>query len=541
MRKNRREIAALFTAFVVILAAGVSSTTQMPVVCAEEEHGNEADDLTAQEGNDQATDQDETGNEGQGGSENTTGSDVQDGANNATGTGTGNDTGTTGSGTSGAGCTENSTGTETDDSAASGNHGTSVGTGTNDDETDGDTDTADVPDDTSDEIEEGEMLLMNGIATFLLGNSRDVEEVSVTFGDIVGLNKDIETYTNNCPVKATLSGDITDANEPIQVGAGTELTLDLNGHSISASSTAVSVTGGGSLTIINSGTLSSKTGNTIEVTVGTLVVESGKISAESRSSGNDYVGAISVESGGKAEINGGTVSGKGYAVAVRGGTVDINGGTLEAESSAESADVHTIQVNSGSLTVSDGYIIARGGTGSGSLCIQSGSAEITGGSFETTVTGDYGYACYVVGSAGITIKGGNFELSAPGGKSLYIDTSGAVSVSGGIYNNSIGIKTGVDGNNAGIGKWADSFYGKLKGGILSDNTFCYEKGGIVYTNPSVTVKSGTWDGKCMEDRELEAGIYSFGSDGWRVHADSTVYCEGDFYAPSNATYFFTKK
>lgn len=525
MRKNRREIAAVFAAFAVILAAGVSSTTQMPVVCAEEEHDNEADDLTAQEGNDQTTDQEATGDDVQGGSENTTGSDVQDGANNRTGAGTDEDADGTGSATGGA----------------DGDYATDVGTGTSDDDTDADMDTANVPDDTSDEIEEGEMLLMNGIATFSLGNSRDVEEVSVTFGDIVGLNENIKTYTNNCPVKATLSGDITDANEPIQVGAGTELTLDLNGHSISASSTAVSVTEGGSLTIINSGTLSSKTGNTIEVTAGTLVVESGKISAESRRSGNDYVGAISVESGGKAEINGGTVSGKGYAVAVRGGTVDINGGTLEAESSAESADVHTIQVNSGSLTVSDGYIVARGKTGSGSLCIQGGSAEITGGNFETSVDGDYGYDCYVVGNGGITIKGGNFDLFAPAGKSLYIDTSGAVSVSGGIYNNSIGIKTGVDGNNAGIGKWADSFYGKLKGGILSDNTFCYENGGIVYTNPSVTVKSGTWDGKCMEDRELEAGIYSFGSDGWRVHADSIVYYKGNFYASDNAMYFFTKE
>lgn len=536
MRKNRREIAALFTAFAVILAAGVSSTTQMPVVCAEEEHGDGSENLTAQGGDDQTTDQDATGDNVQGGSDNTTVGDVQGGANNAAGTGTGNDTGTTGTGTDQTNGGMNGGGT----GGADGDHATGTGTGTNDDEPDGDTDTADVPDDTSDETEE-EMLLASVASTFSLRNSRDVEEVPATFGDIAGLNEELKKYTNKSPVKATLSGDITDANEPIQVGAGTELTLDLNGHSISASSTAVSVTGGGSLTIINSGTLSSKTGNTIEVTAGTLVVESGKISAESRRSGNDYVGAISVGSGGKAEIKGGTVSGKGYAVAVRGGTVDINGGTLEAKASGESEDVHTIHVNSGSLTVSDGYIIAVGGTGSGSLCIQSDSAEITGGSFETTVTGEYGYACYVVGSAGITIKGGNFELSAPGGKSLYIESSGAVSVSGGTYNNSIGIKTGVDGNSARIGEWADSFYGKLKGGILSDNTFHYENGGIVYTNPSVTVKNGTWDGKCTEDRELEAGIYSFGSDGWRVHADSTVYCEGDFYAPSNATYFFTKK
>ena len=467
MRKNRREIAALFTAFVVILAAGVSSTTQMPVVCAEEEHGNEADDLTAQEGNDQATDQDETGDDVQGGSD------------------------------------------EADD-----------------DEPDADTDTADVPDDAGDEIEEDGMLLTSAASTFSLGNSRSSEITSEQ-----ALNELLANHTEDTPVRARLSEDIRITKG---ISLSKKLILELNNYTISASSTVMSVEKEGLLTITNSGakgTLKSTNGPVITVTGGELVMNDGDVTAES---GN----AINVTSG-SVEINGGTVRGNNCAIYINGGEVGISGGTVKAESS--NRDVHAIHVNSGSLTVSDGYIIARGETGSGSLCIQGGSAEITGGNFETSVNGDYGYACYVVGNGGITIKGGNFDLFAPAGKSLYIDSRGAVSVSGGTYNKSIGIKTGVNENSTGIGEWADSFYGKLKGGILSDNTFHYEKGGIVYTNPSVTVKSGTWDGKCMEDRELEAGIYSFGSDGWRVHADSTVYCEGDFYAPSNATYFFTKK
>lgn len=488
MRKNRREITAVFTAFAVILAAGVSSTTQMPVVCAEEEHGNEADDLTAQEGNDQATDQDETGNEGQGGSENTTGSDVQDGEDNTT------------------------------------------GTGKSDEEPDADTDTTDAPDDTSDEAEEDEMLLMNRVSTFSLGNSRSVETDSKEIKTLSELNTLLQEHTTDTPVKAILSDNIT-VEQPIQLSK--KLILELDNHTISASSTVMSVEKEGLLTITNSGvngTLKSEEGPVITVTGGGLVMNDGGVTAES---GN----AIHV-SRGSVKISGGMVRGNNCAIYMDGGEVVVSGGTVEA---ASSTDVHAIHVNSGNLTVSGGYIIANGEAGSGSLCIQGGSAEITGGNFETSVNGDYGYACYVVGNGGITIKGGNFDLFAPAGKSLYIDSRGAVSVSGGTYNKSIGIKTGVNENSTGIGEWADSFYGKLKGGILSDNTFHYEKGGIVYTNPSVTVKSGTWDGKCMEDRELEAGIYSFGSDGWRVHADSTVYCEGDFYAPSNATYFFTKK
>lgn len=514
MRKNRREIAAVFAAFAVILAAGVSSTTQMPVVCAEEEHDNEADDLTAQEENDQTTDQEATGDDVQGGSENTTGSDVQDGANNRTGAGTDEDADGTGSATGGA----------------DGDYATDVGTGTSDDDTDADMDTANVPDDAGDEIEEDEMLLTSAASTFLLGNSRSSEITWRLISGEADLNSLLEGADGETPVRAILSDNIT-VEQPIQLSK--KLILELDNHTISASSTVMSVEKEGLLTITNSGvngTLKSEEGPVITVTGGGLVMNDGGVTAES---GN----AIHV-SRGSVKISGGMVRGNNCAIYMDGGEVVVSGGTVEA---ASSTDVHAIHVNSGNLTVSGGYIIANGEAGSGSLCIQGGSAEITGGNFETSVNGDYGYACYVVGNGGITIKGGNFELSAPGGKSLYIDTSGAVSVSGGIYNNSIGIKTGVDGNNAGIGKWADSFYGKLKGGILSDNTFHYENGGIVYTNPSVTVKSGTWDGKCMEDRELEAGIYSFGSDGWRVHADSIVYYKGNFYASDNAMYFFTKE
>lgn len=483
MRKNRREIAAVFTACAVILAAGVSSTTQMPVVCAEEEHDDGTDDLTAQEGNDQATDRDETGDD------------------------------------------EPDADTDTDD----------VPDDTGDDEPDVDTDTDDVSDDTRDEIEEDGVLLTSAASTFLLGDSRSSEIVWDNIKTMGELKTLLEEHTDDTPVRARLSEDIRITE---MISLSKILILELDNHTISSDSTAVSIGRGGVLTITNSGangTLNSTSGPVISVTGGELVMNDGGVTTES---GN----AINVTSG-SVKISGGTVRGNDCAIYIDGGEVAVSGGSVEAGSSAESLeDVHAIHVKSGKLTVSGGYIVANGETGSGSLCIQGGSAEITGGNFETSVNGDYGYACYVTGSAGITIKGGNFGLDARAGKSLYIDTGGAVSVSGGTYDNRIGIKTGVGGNNAAIGEWADSFYRKFKGGILSDNSFWYENDGIVYTNQSVTVKSGTWDGKCEEARELEVGTYSFGSDGWRVHDDSrTVYDKGTFYALSEAMYFFTKE
>lgn len=495
MRKNRGKATAVFTAFAVILAAGVSSTEQISVVYAEEEEADRSEDLTAQGGDDQTATQDATGNDMQGESGNTR--DV---------------------------------GTETD------NDETDVGMDTDNDETDVGTDTDNVTDDASDETEEDEVLLTSGISTFSLQNSGSAEIVSEEIKTMDELNKLLEEHIKDTPVKAILSADI-EAAQPIQLSK--KLILDMNNHTINASSTAVSVEDGGYLTITGSGRLSSGTGNTIEVTEGTLVLENGEIIAESRSDGNVIAGAISVGSSGKAEINGGTVSGKGYAIAIRGGEVEIKGGTVKAEPSGE---VHAIHVNSGSLTVSGGSIIGNGGEASGALFMQGGSAEIKGGSLKTTVTAGYGFTCYATGSSSLTITGGNFTLDASAGKSLYIGSGVTAAVSGGSYNGrGIGINTGADSDNPTLGGWADSFYDKLGGGILSNNTFCKE-GSVVYTNPSVSVKSGTWNRACKEMRDLTTGTqYSFGSEGWTIAGDSSVYGSGSFYAAEDGSYTFNRK
>lgn len=548
MRKNRGEIIAVFTVFAVILATGVSATTPIPVVYAEEENDTDGADTLSSGGEGE---QDDGQGDGQTADQSTPDGESQDGADNSTG-GDDADADADSDSTSGA-----VTGAGTEDGVSDGNNG--ADSGRSDVGTNGDASTSDdqssvdaEPDDTSDEAlddtgeetEETGLLLAASMSTFTLGNSRSVEEDPIEegpleFSDVGSLNTELEKCVDVGPVKAMLSGNISNASEPIRVTSGMVLTLDLDGYSISATSTAVSVDGGGSVTITGGGTLTSRTANTVNVTDGTLVLESGNIIAESRSSGGVIVGAIDVGSSGKAEIKGGKVSGKGYAVALNGGEVRVKDGTVQAEASG---DVHAIHVNSGSLTVSGGRITGNGGEASGALFMQGGSARITGGSFSTTVASGYGYTCHPTGSSSLTITGGTFTLNAPAGKSLCVGSGARLSVSGGSFNGrGIGIDTGADTAVPALGEWADSFYAKLGGGVLSDNTF-YKEGSIVYTNSSVSVKSGTWDRTCIEKRTLTTNTpYSFGSAGWTVNGDSTVYGSGSFYVSNDGSYTFSRE
>lgn len=369
-------------------------------------------------------------------------------------------------------------------------------------------DTENSMDNTDEELEETEPLLTSIISPFSLASSRSTEVDLGEIRDLTSLDNALNNNDTNNSIKAKLSQNITGS---IVVKEGNVLTLDLNGYTISSSSTVLSVNGG-TVTITGNGKLESTgTGTdnyTVNISAGEFVLESG------------------------------TVSGNSFAIYLNGGNAKINGGTVNAISSYS---VHTIHINSGNLTVNGGTISANGSTGSGALMLQGGNTKITGGSLYTKTTGEYGYACYATNTASLTISGGSFTLDAPAGKSLCIGSSVSASVTGGSYSsNSGGIGIDVTSNTANsIGAWANAFYSRLGGGFLSDNTF-YKERDFVYTSSSVSVMNGTWNGQ--ETRELTVGsAYSFTSDGWSIDGDSTVYNSGSFYVPKNGQYTFSNK
>lgn len=228
----------------------------------------------------------------------------------------------------------------------------------------------------------------------------------------------------------TLESDITDS---ITIPSGSSVTIDLNGHSITNTSTS----GGrkfinrGNLTIKGNGTITNLEGSTVYGLIdnyGTLTVEGGNFIDNGAGDGSSIKNR-----GGVVIIKGGTfkstASGTGNANIYSDGTLTIADGVC-FESKSERA--YSVIVNTGSATIGD---ISVSGT-HGAFGINGGSITINGG----TYTAQNYYGIWITNNSqitNVTINGGNFTgryglySSVDDGKQDQSDV--AVTINGGSF------------------------------------------------------------------------------------------------------------
>lgn len=169
------------------------------------------------------------------------------------------------------------------------------------------------------------------------------------------------------------------------------VTLDLNGRTVELGDTALTVAADGKLTVKDSdsaggGALTTDGESTLQVSGGTLTLESGSIRNTHGGDGN----------------SGGTAITTSYS---SGGTVNIRGGTVRSEND------FGVQINgAGTLKIAGGSVVSDSGT---AVALQNDkmekSAEISGGSI-TGGTG--GIFNWTTDSKNVTISGGVITLSA---------------------------------------------------------------------------------------------------------------------------------
>ena len=169
------------------------------------------------------------------------------------------------------------------------------------------------------------------------------------------------------------------------------VTLDLNGRTVELGDTALTVAADGKLTVKDSdsaggGALTTDGESTLQVSGGTLTLESGSILNTRGGDGN----------------SGGTAITTSYP---SGGTVNIHGGTVRSEND------FGVQINgAGTLKIAGGSVVSDSGT---AVALQNDkmekSAEISGGSI-TGGTG--GIFNWTTDSKNVTISGGVITLSA---------------------------------------------------------------------------------------------------------------------------------
>ena len=274
----------------------------------------------------------------------------------------------------------------------------------------------------------------------MIGQEIDQQNSSGDYSEVSSLDQ--LTYTNKeCKVRLAADTVMTGS---VTVDSGNSLTIDLNGHTLTAPENSKAFW-------IRNGAL------TIEDSIGTGVIQgSGTV--------NGYGGAIWMSSGDSNNaltLTGGTIrgfnAGYGAGVYMGNGTFHMTGGAIQSCSAADGGGVY---VDGGSFKMTDGTISACNATNAGGgVYVSSGTFEMSGGSIENCTAHEGAGVKVLVssGKASFSMSGGTIEGSSRDGVSIAAIGSGTpeFSMSGGTIK-----------DNSGFGVWVDNGSAVMSGGSV---------------------------------------------------------------------------
>lgn len=271
----------------------------------------------------------------------------------------------------------------------------------------------------------------------VIGQEVDQQNSSDDYTEVDSLDK--LTYTNNvCKIRLAADTVMTVA---VTVDSGKSLTIDLNGHTLTAAANSRAF-------FIQNGAL------TIEDSIGGGVIQgSGTV--------NGYGGAILMngsDSNNALTLAGGTIRGftakYGAGVSMGNGTFRMTGGAIRnCSATGGKADGGGVYVSGGSFEMSDGTISAcNAANAGGGVYVLSGSFEMSGGSIEDC-TAYEGAGVKVYPSSGKTasfsMTGGEIKNCNTNGVSIYaIGGTSEFSMSGGTIEDNGGDGVQVDAGSA---------------------------------------------------------------------------------------------
>lgn len=271
----------------------------------------------------------------------------------------------------------------------------------------------------------------------VIGQEIDRQNSSGDYSEVSSLDQ--LTYTGNeCRVRLTEDIVMTGA---VTVNNGNRLTIDLNGHTLTAAANSQAFRiQNGALTIEDSGS----TG---------VIQGSGTV--------NGYGGAILMngsDSNNALTLAGGTIRGftakYGAGVSMGNGTFRMTGGAIRnCSATGGKADGGGVYVSGGSFEMSDGTISAcNAANAGGGVYVLSGSFEMSGGSIEDC-TAYEGAGVKVYPSSGKTasfsMTGGEIKNCNTNGVSIYaIGGTSEFSMSGGTIEDNGGDGVRVDAGSA---------------------------------------------------------------------------------------------
>lgn len=272
----------------------------------------------------------------------------------------------------------------------------------------------------------------------VIGQEVDQQNSSGDYLEVSSLDQ--LTYTNNeCKVRLTESIVMTGA---VTVNNGNRLTIDLNGHTLTAAenSRAFRIQNG-ALTIEDSGS-------------------TGVIQGSGTVTGNGGAIWMSSDSNNALTLTGGTIRGftatDGGGVYVSGGSFEMSGGTISACNATNAGG--GVYVSSGSFKMSDGSIedcTAHEGAGVKVLASSGKASFSMSGSGEIKNCNQDGVSIAAIGGTSeFTMTGGTIEDN--GGYGVWVDNGSAVMSGGSVkgserYDIYIGSRATLTVNNTQVG------------------------------------------------------------------------------------------
>ena len=278
----------------------------------------------------------------------------------------------------------------------------------------------------------------------MIGQEVDRQNSSEDYSEVSSLDQLI--YTNNeCKVRLTENIVMTGA---VTVNNGNSLTIDLNGHTLTAAENSRAF-------LIQNGAL------TIEDSIGGGVIQgSGTV--------NGYGGAILMngsDSNNALTLAGGTIRGftakYGAGVSMGNGTFRMTGGAIRnCSATGGKADGGGVYVSGGSFEMSDGTISAcNAANAGGGVYVSSGSFEMSGGSIENC-TAHEGAGVKVLASSGKA----SFSMSGSGEIKNCNQDGVSIAAIGGT--SEFSMSGGTIEDNSGFGVWVDNGSAVMSGGSV---------------------------------------------------------------------------
>lgn len=267
----------------------------------------------------------------------------------------------------------------------------------------------------------------------VIGQEIDRQNSSEGYSEVSSLDQ--LTYTSKeCKVRLAADTVMTGS---VTVDSGNSLTIDLNGHTLTAPENSKAFW-------IRNGAL------TIEDSIGTGVIQgSGTV--------NGYGGAIWMSSGDSNNaltLAGGTIrgfnAGYGAGVYMGNGTFQMTGGAIQSCSATDGGGVY---VDGGSFEMTNGTISdCKAANAGGGVYVSSGTFEMSGGSIENCTAYEGAGVKVLVssGKASFSMSGGTIEGSSRDGVSIAAIDSGTseFSMSGGTIKDNGGDGVRVDAGSA---------------------------------------------------------------------------------------------